>query len=207
MNTQLVKVAKGRAESLIEVIGKQKRNIALAFYELGMALKELNDKKLFAVLGYDSFDHLLAERGIMGGTQARKLIEVVRVFEKTYALALGPEKAYALARHVARTKQDDNVDEFVKRGFPIGGHRRPIDEVSAREIAEATRVAVRKQKGQHGASERARKDAETIARHVKAALRQRTEDEAQVELTYRRGSWWVRVTLPAEMSMAALDIK
>jgi len=205
--TMLVKVAKGRAESLIEVIGKQKRNIARAFYDLGMALRELSDKKLYAALGYDSFDQMLAERDLMGGTQARKLIEVVRVFERTRALELGPEKAYALARHVARTKQDDNVDEFVKRGFPIGGHRRPLDEVSAREITDATRVAVRKQKGQHGASERARKDAETIARHVKAALRQRTQDDAQVELTYRRGSWWLRVTLPAEMSIAALDIK
>jgi hypothetical protein len=203
----LARQAKTHAEDLLEVIDKQKRNIARAFYDLGSAIKELNAKKLFGVLGYESFDQMLTERNVMSSSQARKLIEVVRVFEKQTALEIGPEKAYALARHVARTKQDDDPIEYVKRGFPLGGHRRPIDEVSVREIVDATRVAVRKQKGQYGQSERARKDAEIIAGHVRAALRQKTEDEAQVELAYRRGSWWVKVTLPAEMSMRALGIK
>ena len=146
----------------------------------------------------------MTEREVMSAAQARKLIEVVRRFDRAMAERLGAEKAYALARYVTRTKQDDDVAELVLEGFPLGGRRKPIDHVTVREITHATQLAVLKQRGQHGESERARQTAEGTARRVQAKLRKKTDDQATTALVFRRGSWWLRVLVPAEMADGAL---
>lgn len=202
--SSLAKIARARADELLADIDKKKRDLARAFYDLGSALRELNEKKLYGVLGYESFDAMLEDRKIMSAAQARKLIEVVRRFDREMAQRLGAEKAYALARYVTRTKQDDDVGEYVAEGFPLGGRRKPIDEVTVRQIAHATQVAILKQKGQHAESERARQEAEQTARRVEAKLRKATDEQATTAVVFRRGSWWLRVMLPAEMADAAL---
>lgn len=202
--TNLAKEARHRATMLLDFIERKKAEVARAFYDLGSALRELNDKKLYGVLGYPSFDAMLADREIMSPAQARKLVEVVRRFDREMAQRLGAEKAYALARYVARTKQDDDVAELVAEGFPLGGRRKPIDEVSVRQITHATQVAVLKQKGQRGENERARQAAESAARKVQATLRRKTDEQASAAVVFRHGSWWLRVLVPAEMAEAAL---
>ena len=203
--TNLAKDARVRADFLLAIIDRKKAQVARAFYDLGSALRELNDKKLYGILGYPTFDAMLADREVMSAAQARKLIEVVRRFDREMAQRLGAEKAYALARYVTRTKQDDDVAEFVAEGFPLGGRRKSIDEVSVRQITHATQLAVLKQKGQHGENERARQAAESAARKVQASLRKKTDEQATAAVVYRRGSWWLRVLVPAEMAEAALS--
>ncbi|HEY1956113.1 MAG TPA: hypothetical protein VGH28_10875 [Polyangiaceae bacterium] len=202
--TTLAKTARARANALLDQIDRKKDEVARAFYDLGDALRELNDKKLFAALGYATFDAMLADRDIMSAAQARKLIEVVHRFDRDMAQRLGAEKAYALARYVTRTKQDDYVADLVTEGFPVGGRRRPIDEVSVRQITHATQLAVLKQKGQHGENERARQAAESAARKVQATLRRKTDEQATTAVVFRHGSWWLRVLVPAEMAESAL---
>ncbi len=202
----LAKTARAHANELLASIDRRKHDISRAFYDLGTALRELNEKKLFGSLGYSSFDAMLEDRRVMSPAQARKLIEVVRRFDRQMALRLGAEKAYALARYVTRTKQDDDVAEFVAEGFPLGGHRKPIDVVTVRQIAQATQIVVLKQKGKHGDSERARHAAEQAARRVQAKLRKRTEEQATTAVVYRHGSWWLRVLVPAEMADSALRV-
>ncbi|MEO6417883.1 MAG: hypothetical protein ABIP39_00650 [Polyangiaceae bacterium] len=200
----VTKAARLSAEELIERVERLKLGIAQGFYEMGRCLGELLDKKLHLSLGFASFEAMLDERGVMSAMQAFKLIEVSRQFSKRDAVRLGPEKAYALVRHVARTKQTDDAAEYLLEGFPVGGRRRPIDEVTVRDILMATRTAVSRQQGERGESERARKDAESIRRKVHAALVKRVGDEAEVKVYFRRGGWRVVVELPAELAESAL---
>ena len=206
MAAALTKSAKTRANELLAFIDRRKREITRAFYELGAALRELHEKRLWASLGYESFDAMLADREVMSGFQARKLIEVVRSFDRDVAARLGAEKAYALARYVDRTKEADDPAEYVLEGFPVGGHRKAIDEVTVREILRATQVAVLRQKGGHGESERARRDAESTARRVRGRLADKTEHSSEVGLVFRKGSWRLRVELPVEMADRVLRV-
>jgi hypothetical protein len=201
---ELTKAARANAEALIDRVERLKAGVAQAFYEIGRCLGELLDKKLHLSLGFISFETMLEGRGLMSGMQAYKLIEVSRQFSKRDAARLGPEKAYALVRHVARTKQKDDAAEYLLEGFPIGGRRRPIDEVTVRDILAATRTAVSRQHGERGESERARKDAESIRRKVHAALVKRVGDRAEVKVYFRRGGWRLVVELPAELAESAL---
>ena len=199
----LAKNARATAEALLARIDKQKLRATEAFYEIGGALRQLLEQRLYGALGFASFDDLLAERNVMDGTQAKKLIEVHRKFSRDRALAIGPEKAYALARYAARTKADDAPEDFIDKGFPIAGRRKPVSEVSVRAVLEATRAAVARQKGSRGESERARKDADTELRFVKKILDQH-QVEGVVGLTFRRGSWYLRIELPAARARSVL---
>jgi hypothetical protein len=198
--TDMTKSSRARANELLASIERRKRDIARAFYDLGAALRELNEKKLYGSLGYASFDAMLEDREVMSAAQARKLIEVVRTFDREMAQRLGAEKAYALARYVVRTKQDDDVSEYVAEGFPLGGRRKPIDEVTVRQISHATQVAVLKQKGKHSDNERARVAASQAAKRAQAKLRKKTDEQTTATAVFRRGSWWVTVSVPAEMA-------
>jgi hypothetical protein len=203
MPSALARAARSRAESVLSRIQTRKDDIARAFYDVGSDLAELRDKRLYGSLGYATFDAMLEDRGVMSPQYARRLIQVVKAFDRDQAKRLGPEKAYALARYVARTAQDDDPAEYIAEGFPVpGGRRRPIDEVSVRDIANATRLAVFRQKGGHGVSERARRDAASAAKHVAARLRPRTDAQAEVRHVFRKGSWWLEVLVPAEMASA-----
>ncbi|MEO6572408.1 MAG: hypothetical protein ABIP89_01120 [Polyangiaceae bacterium] len=197
---------KARAEALVEHVVEKKQEMAILFYEIGDALHTLLEDKLYASLGYDSFDALVEDRALMSLTQAKKLIEVRRTFGRAQALTLGPEKAYALARYAARTKKADEAAELVERGFPIGGKRRPVEDVSIREIQMATRVAVSRQSGEHGANERARHDAEGELRAVKAGLKDRGIEGATAGLVFRHGSWSVTLVVPAHKARSALKL-
>jgi hypothetical protein len=140
---------------------------------------------------------MLTAREIMSVAQAFKFIEVARKFTRDKALLLGPEKAYALARYSARTKEEDDPEAYLTQGFPLGGKRKPVQEVSLREILEATRTAVSRQKGEHGVSERARKDAEADAAKVQAWLRKHDVTDGKATLFFRRGTWQIRIEAPA----------
>ncbi len=196
----LAKTARSRAETLLRHIDQRRSDIARAFYDVGSSLRELSDKKLYASLGYATFEAMLEERELMSAQYARRLIEVVRSFDREQARRLGPEKAYALARYSARTKLKDDPAEYIAEGFPVGGRRRPIDDVTVREIHTATRLALLRQHGGHGESERARRDAEAAARTMTRKLHARTDGQGEVRHVFRKGSWWLEIALPAEMA-------
>jgi len=202
-STKLSKTARARAEVLLGRIEQEKLRATQAFYDIGGALRQLLEEKLYAALGHASFEELLDARNVIDVSQAKKLIEVHRKFSREHALGLGAEKAYALARYAARTKAEDTPEDFVAKGFPIGGKRRPVSEVSVRAVLEATRTAVARQTGSRGASERARKDAETEVLFAKKLLHQH-DVEGTVALAFRRGSWHLRLEVPAHRARAIL---
>jgi hypothetical protein len=202
----MTKTARANGEELITRVQHLKAGIAQGFYEMGKCLAELFERKLHAAMGYGSFEALLDDRGLMSSMQAYKLIEVAKNFSRVDAARLGPEKAYALVRHVVRTKQDDDPAEYLLEGFPVGGRRKPIDEVTAKDIRDATRTAVSRHKGQRGESERARRDAEAVERKAHATMERRTKGDAETRLVFRRGAWRLHVELPVAMAGAALRL-
>ncbi|MGH7282250.1 MAG: hypothetical protein ACRELY_12040 [Polyangiaceae bacterium] len=176
--------------------------IASSFYDMGQVLAEILDSKLYAALGYASFEALLEDRELMGARQARKFIDVANAFRREPAVRLGPEKAYALIRYCARTEKDDEPVSFVHAGFPIGGKRKDIDVITVREIEAATRTAIGRQKSSHGQSERARVEVESERRAVLVALHKRGIEDAHVSVKWARSSWHLVVEVPAEHARA-----
>jgi hypothetical protein len=130
-----------RAEALLAEIQQKKQLVAETFIDIGLALVELDEKKLWASLGYASLSKMLRARAVMGRSQAFKLMAVVRALPRRDALALGPEKAYALVRYASAPSVKERVTDIVDRGMLVRGRRRPLDEMTAREIARAAQRA------------------------------------------------------------------
>ncbi len=186
-----------RGEAILAEIEQRKGDAARAFYRIGSLLLEMEQKRLWLAMGADSLMQLLEARNLMSETQAKKLMEVTRRYSEKSALTLGPELAYAVARHVARTKAKDSVEEIVTRGFPVGGRRKPVSEISIREVRRATREAVSRQTGRHGESAQARRDADAALREARKALIAKGLHRPDVRLEFAGGQWVIVMRVPA----------
>jgi hypothetical protein len=182
-----------RAEALLALIERRKARIVEDFYDIGEALKELMDRKLYAALGFPSFEAMLAERGVIGREQARKLVAVVRQVPREQALALGQEKAYALVAYAAATPAPDTVMSLVGSGAKIAGQ--PVTGASVRDIEVATREArevERVQRPLTAEEKAARKAQREAVSAVRGALRGLGITQCTVEATRDE----VRVAIP-----------
>lgn len=196
-STSLTKLAKQTATAasqhatdLVALIVRRMQRITEDFYDIGEALRELQDKKLFRALGYKTLDELLRANKLMSRSKAFELIHIVKTVPRKQALSLGPEKAYAMARLTAATPALDTVEELAKEGVIVRGRRRPIAEVTAEQIEERAR----KMKGRAKVDDEER-EANRDAREVQAALRKRGAKSAEVEAVRVRGRWSLRITL------------
>lgn len=130
---------KKRGTALLALIDRRKTRISEDFYDIGEALKEILDNKLYSALGFDSFEQMLDARKVMGSSQAFKLIRLVEGIPRDEALRLGREKAYALVTYTAATPEDDVPAALVRRNAKVGG--KPLSQVSSRELLDATKAA------------------------------------------------------------------
>jgi len=128
-----------KGEALIVDIRKRKARIAEDFYEIGKALDQLADPRVFGPLGYKTFEDLLTNRKLMSRMQAFKLMLVARTYPKALALKLGVEKAYGLHRYVMATPAEDLAVELARRDARIAG--RPISALSLKDLHDATKRA------------------------------------------------------------------
>lgn len=186
---------KRRAEALLAGIDRRKARIAEDFYDIGLALSELLKKKLHVALGYRSFQEMLAARGVMGATRAKQLIAIVDNMDRERALALGSEKAYALARYTAATPEPDSPEWLLSQGAKLGG--KPIAEASLREIQEATRDVRKKASPRKPASPEARA-AEDAKRALSAWLGKKKVKGATIAVRRRKGAFLLVVEIAAE---------
>lgn len=180
-----------RAEELLELIARRKARILEDFYDLGSALKELLDRKLYAALGYASFDDLLAKRNVLGRTQAYKLIAVVRELPRARAVEIGQERAYALVTVAAATPEPDTAGSILTTGVKVRGKTRDVSKLSKRDLEQVAKdVRPRKKSA-------AEKDAEGTARKAQKALRAR-KLRASVTVEHAKGTWWATVRVPLD---------
>lgn len=169
--TRDVALQRGRAR-LAELVGEIRRRgstVVDAFYDIGAALVEIVDRKLYAAAGHETFEDFLEAEELMSPRQAGKLVAIARKVPRPRALALGTERAYALLGYAEATS-----DARVLRAADATLGGRPVAEVTVREIAEATRAARAKRRPARAdpeARERAREEREAVE-GLRALLRE-----------------------------------
>ena len=144
-----------RGEALIALIERRKARIVEDFYDIGEALKEIQDAKLYEALGHESFAALLAARELVSPTVAKKLLAIVDHVPRDQALRLGQEKSYALVSYAAATPEADIPAELAAVDAEIAG--RPVSKASVRELRDAAR-AVRAKKPKSAAQKASAKE-------------------------------------------------
>lgn len=152
-----------RAVELLALIARRLKRIQEDFFEIGGALAELKEKKLFAALGYRTFDLMLAARVPIGRSQAYKLIAIVGRVSRDQAIELGEEKAYAIARLVATTPEADTVTSVLQGGVLVGGRKRSVRKMSRRDLEAATRTVAARSKTPPPGEREAKRDARACA--------------------------------------------
>ncbi|MBK8251748.1 MAG: hypothetical protein IPK82_03660 [Polyangiaceae bacterium] len=192
-----------RAESLLALIGRRTARIAEDFFDIGKALRELLQKKLYLALGYTSFEEMLTARKVMSLAQAKKLIQVVEAVPIEKALALGPEKAYALARYAAATPELDTPASLLEQGAKVGGKR--ADQASVRDIERATRET-RAKTAPKPIQSAAEKAAAKTARDLTSWLRKLKIKGASVEPQKDKGAFRLVISLPADQAKTLLSL-
>ncbi len=187
---------RAKAESLLSEIGRRRERIAEEFYEIGLALRELSKPKLFTALGYSSFGALLKERGVLGETTARRLIDLVSSMSRDEALAYGQEKAAALLEYTKATPEVDTPRTAVESGKLPGGKK--VADASVRDL-KAGAKAVRAAKGTGKRVTPEAKAAAAEAKALAAWLRARGASGVSAEAVRGKKGHVVRV----EMTVAA----
>lgn len=190
--------AQKRLASLLEMIERRKARIVEDFYDIGVALKEIVDKKLYLQAGYASFGDLIDARKIMGKTQAFKLVSIARAVPREKAIEVGSEKAYELVRLTEQTPEPDTVEDVLVTGVRGPKDRKTVDvsKLSSREIAEKRRE-IAKAKAKPSEDER---EAKRAAREAQASIR-KSGMKASVDARKEGKTWVAVVTVP----LAQLD--
>ncbi|MEI8254762.1 MAG: hypothetical protein WCJ30_03735 [Deltaproteobacteria bacterium] len=182
-----------RAESLVALILRRKQRITEDFFEIGEALHELARRKLYLSLGYDSFDALVEGRGLVGSTQARKLIAVVDAYTRDQALALGLEKSFAVLTYAAATPAHEMPQLLVALGI----EGRPLTALSAKEIVRRAKK-VRERAGKSKPVSDAEKHARAAAASWQATLRKSGLRDAVASVRHVEGQVLLEVRVPLE---------
>lgn len=129
--------ASARLAELLALIRRRMGTVVESFYDIGEALREIVEKKLYAVADHKSFNALLTAERLMSARQAAKLLAVVRNVPRTEALGMGLERTYALVAYTAATPEDDRASELIAQNAEVGG--KAVTKSSRREIEAATK--------------------------------------------------------------------
>ena len=182
-----------RLAELVALIRRRMGAVVEGFYDIGEALREILDKKLYGVGGHAGLEAFLEAEKLMSYRQATKLIALVRKVPRAQALALGREKAYALVSYTEATPEADSPEALMATDAKVGA--KPVSKSSVREIDAATRAVrvTEKAKRPPTEAERARTKAETaLVKTLRGALR--GAGIGRAEITVRGDSVRVELT-------------
>jgi hypothetical protein len=158
-----------KLEALLSTIERRKARIVEDFYDIGVALKEILDKKLYLHAGFSSFGELLEKRKVMSRSQASKLIAIARAVPRAEAIEVGSEKAYELVRFTEQTPEPDTVGDLLATGVRGAKDKKPVDvkKLSSRDISAKRRElskATTKRSPEEVAASRAVREAQASLR-------------------------------------------
>ncbi len=128
-----------RLTALVATVRQRMVDIVADFWDIGVALGEIVDDKLYLADGFKNFGAFLKAHALPSRAQAAKLIAVARSMPRAKALALGPEKTHALLAFTRATPEEDTPEGLLDAGKRFGG--KPIAEASVRAIQQSARHA------------------------------------------------------------------
>ena len=160
---------KARYGELVALIKRRMVDVVESFYDIGEALREIVEKKLYVEGGHKNLGAFLRAEGIMSISRANRLIAVVRKVPRDDAMRLGQERAYALLAYTEATPDDDSPSTLLASDARIKGT--PAAAASVRDIQRARREVV---------------DAETAKRPPTDAERKRVKAKGALEAGARK---------------------
>lgn len=186
---------KARLADLLALIRRRITEVVETFYEIGEALVEIVEHKLYAAEGHRSLAALLEGEELLSRSQANKIMAVVRKMPREQALKLGLERAYALVTYADATPEADSASLLLAENATIGD--KPITEASGHDITKAAREVRAQTKVKRpptpAAREKANADAalrKALRAHLRSAKLERAEikfagDNVQVTFSRR----------------------
>lgn len=127
--------------ALQRLIRRRLATVAESFYDIGVALREILNRKLYGAAGHTSLAAYLEATKLISVTHAEKLIAIVRSVPREEALAVGQERASAMLALAAATPEPDSASELIAHGT-VGGE--PAKTASVRAIRAAAKAQAAK---------------------------------------------------------------
>jgi len=187
--------ARMTAEQLIAEVHARRDQITVAFYAMGLLLRELSRPERYqAELGFQTFEELVDARYLTSRMTAMKLIAVASTFPEPQARQLGVEKSYALLRYASIQGAPRDAVRLVASNAVIDGEH--VLDMSVRDVVEAARN-LREQLHPPAPSED-EAAARRAARALQAALRKKGARSASASARRHERAWWVTVHLSPE---------
>ena len=106
-----LKVKIGELHNALVQIRASRKNLNKGFFDIGVVLREVQERKLYEAKGYGSFEAFLEREIDLGKTTSLKLIKIAAVFMKPAALDYGMEKLFQALQAL-----DSSSDAPVKTG-------------------------------------------------------------------------------------------
>ena len=175
-----------RAIFLLALVAKRKDDATRAFYDIGVALRELLRKKLYAPLGHPNFGAMLKAHGVMSKAFAFRLVGVVEAFTREQAIELGQKKAMSLVRLARATAADDTPSGLAKGNVIVDGKPVPARKLSGAAIE---RQAKRVRKNRRAATDDPVREAAHDAARRAAGILKRRRVAATIEVAERKGRY------------------
>lgn len=178
-----------RAHDLLAHIQRNATAIKEAFFEIGQALAELNNNRLYLALGHQTFAEMLTARGLFSQAQANKLIAVATLMPRETALLLGQERSYLLTRYAQLTEHGGSISALLRKDPRVGGKR--LVDMPVRELAETTRAL--RERTQPRRTDDGALEVRRQAREAQVALRRKGAVGARVVAVRTGGRWVLRI--------------
>lgn len=183
---------RARLDALVALIEQRMTDVVADFWDIGHALAEIVDDKLYLAEGHRTLDAFLKAHKLLSRAQASKLMAVARSMPRAEAVKLGAEKSYALLAFTNATPEDDTPAGLMQSGARFEG--RTVESASVRDIEASTRAVREKHAATRTPSpaQKAKQKADAaLGRAVTRALKEAGLSGATVTVTARgvRAQW------------------
>jgi hypothetical protein len=122
-----LKAKLGALATSINQIKALKRSIQRSFWEVGLILADIRDRKLFIAKGYSSFEAFLEREIELGKNASLKIARAVQLFQKDAAVAAGLDRVLlAVAAFDGELEPRDGASQGPPSPTSAGTTRSPI---------------------------------------------------------------------------------
>lgn len=163
------------ARSLLALIGRRKKEITEAFYDIGQALARLKERDLVSALGRKTFAEVCSLDAGISVSVAERLVAIATTMTRQQALAMGQQKAMAMIALAAATPEADTAVGLYRKPTVTlpGGKKLSPRAASATAIEEAATAVRHERRAAQPAGTKSRGRTTSVQERELAALLQR----------------------------------